>query len=105
EALRAGHIVRRLREFVSRGEVEKSVEDLPRLIDEASKLALIGAAEKGVKVSFTFDPRATPVLVDKVQTQQVMINLVRNAIEAMVASPVRELEIATALSANRMVQI
>lgn len=95
EALRAGQIVRRLREFVARGEVEKSVEDLPTLIEEASKLALIGARERGVTVAFDLDPAAGPVLVDKVQTQQVLINLMRNAIEAMADSPVRQLRVVT----------
>jgi two-component system sensor kinase FixL len=105
EALRAGHIVRRLREFVARGEVEKNVVDLPALIDEASKLALIGAREKGVKVSFDLDARATPVLVDKVQTQQVLINLMRNAIEAMANAPLRELTVSSRSAANAMVLI
>lgn len=105
EALRAGHIVRRLREFVARGEVEKSVEDLPALIEEASRLALIGAAEKGVNVRIALDPRATPVLVDKVQTQQVLINLMRNAIEAMETSTVRELAVTSALARHGMVQL
>lgn len=91
EALRAGDIVRRLREFVARGDVEKMVVDLPHLVEEASNLALIGAREKGVSVTFSLDPTATPVLVDKVQTQQVLINLMRNAIEAMSETPVREL--------------
>lgn len=105
EALRAGHIVRRLREFVARGEVEKSVEYLPALIEEASRLALIGAAEKGVNVRIALDPRATPVLVDKVQTQQVLINLMRNAIEAMETSTVRELAVTSALARHGMVQL
>lgn len=105
EALRAGHIVRRLRAFVARGEMEKSVVDLPLLIDEAAKLALIGAAEKGVAVTFAIDPGATPVLVDKVQTQQVLINLMRNAVEAMERSPTRELSVRTARVQQAMVQV
>lgn len=105
EALRAGHIVRRLREFVARGEVERSVEDLPALIDEASKLALIGAGEKGVAVSFDIDPHASPVLVDKVQCQQVLINLMRNAVEAMECSRTRELRVATRLAPKGMAQV
>ncbi len=83
EALRAGHIVRRLRDFVSRGEVEKSIEKLPELINEAAVLGLLGAREKGIEASFDLDPYASPVLVDKVQIQQVLINLIRNAVEAM----------------------
>ena len=104
-AIRAGDIVRRLREFVARGDSEKSVEDLPALIEEASKLALIGAREKGVAVRFDIDPAATPVLVDKVQIQQVLINLVRNAIEAMSDSPIRELTVSTTLVSPGQVQV
>jgi len=98
EAMRAGQIVRRLREFVAKGEVEKTVEDLPTLIDEAAKLALIGAREKGVHVEFDIDRQASPVLVDRVQIQQVLINLMRNAVEAMSTLPggmARELHLST----------
>lgn len=91
EALRAGHIVRRLRDFVARGEVEKTIEKLPLLINEAAVLGLMGAREKGVEPRFDLDPYASPVLVDKVQIQQVLINLIRNAVEAMADSPVRQL--------------
>lgn len=93
EALRAGHIVRRLRDFVARGEVEKTIEKLPLLINEAAVLGLMGAREKGVEPRFDLDPYASPVLVDKVQIQQVLINLIRNAVEAMADSPVRRLTV------------
>jgi len=91
QAIRAGQIVRRLREFVARGDVEKTVEDLPPLVEEAAELALLGARERGVTARFNLDPAASPVLVDRVQTQQVLINLMRNAVEAMSDMPVREL--------------
>ncbi|HEX7693736.1 MAG TPA: PAS domain S-box protein [Sphingomonas sp.] len=105
EALRAGGIVRRLREFVSRGEVEKSVEDLHELVEGASKLALIGAREKGVEAHFNLDPTAREVLVDKIQIQQVLINLMRNAIEAMGNSATRELTVSSAPHDGGMVRI
>ncbi|SNT27256.1 PAS domain-containing sensor histidine kinase [Sphingopyxis indica] len=95
EALRAGHIVRRLRDFVARGEVEKTIENLPVLINEAAVLGLIGAREKGVEPRFDLDPYASPVLVDKVQIQQVLINLIRNAVEAMSDCPVRRLTVSS----------
>lgn len=95
EALRAGRIVRRLREFVARGEVEKGVEDLHDLVDGASKLALIGAREKSVEAVFRLDGTAREVLVDKVQIQQVLINLMRNAIEAMSHGPTRRLTVSS----------
>ena len=93
EALRAGHIVRRHRDFVARGEVEKTIEKLPLLINEAAVLGLMGAREKSVEPRFDLDPYASPVLVDKVQIQQVLINLIRNAVEAMADSPVRQLTV------------
>lgn len=93
QSIRAGQIVRRLRDFISRGETERRVESLGRLINEASALALVGAGERGVDVEVKLDPRVDRVLVDRIQIQQVLLNLVRNAIEAMESSPVRRLRI------------
>ena len=105
EALRAGQIVRRLREFVSRGEVEKTIESLPELVQEASALGLAGAREMGIDVQFDIDPLASPVLVDRVQIQQVLINLVRNACEAMADSAVKQLTIATRAAKDDLVEV
>jgi two-component system sensor kinase FixL len=105
QSLRAGGIVRRLREFVSRGDVAKNIEDLPRLIDEASALALVGIKEKGVIAQFSYAPEASPVLVDRVQIQQVLINLMRNAIEAMAEGPARRLQVSTGVNADDMVEV
>lgn len=93
QALRAGVIIRRLREFVSRGETERRIEDLSKLIEEASALALVGVREHGVKVRFAVAPSVGRVLADKVQVQQVLLNLIRNAIDAMAEAPVRNLSI------------
>src|SRR3546814_4656821 len=70
EALRAGDIVHRLRDFVAHGEVGRNIEDLPALIGEAVALGAIGARDGGVEVRTDLDPAASLVLVDKVQTQQ-----------------------------------
>jgi two-component system, LuxR family, sensor kinase FixL len=83
EAFRAGHIVRRLRAFVARGEVEKRVEPLLPLIEEACALGLAGSAERGVSCTVTVADETGPVLVDRIQIQQVLVNLLRNAMEAM----------------------
>ncbi len=83
EALRAGEVIRQLREFVARGESEHRVEELQRLVEEASALGLVGAKEKGVQVDFDFPPESLQVIVNRVQIQQVLINLLRNAVEAM----------------------
>lgn len=84
QALRAGQIVRRLRSFVARGgEADTRLEDLATLTEEASALALVGARERGVHVELRFDPRLPRVVVDRIQIQQVLLNLIRNALEAM----------------------
>jgi two-component system sensor kinase FixL len=105
ETMRAGHIVRQLRDFVARGETDKTIEKLPALINEAAVLGLMGAQEKGVKPHFDLDPYASPVLVDRVQIQQVLINLIRNAIEAMANSDRKELTVRTRSDQQDLVRV
>jgi two-component system sensor kinase FixL len=95
QALRAGDIIRRLRDFVASGEVERHIESLPTLIEEASALALVGAREQGVQVVFRLSPEVDRVLADRVQIQQVVLNLIRNAMESMEESPSKILHIRT----------
>jgi len=95
EAVRAGQIVRRLRDFVARGDTEREIVSLTKLIEEASALALAGVSQRGITVRVDLDPVATRVLVDRIQIQQVLLNLIRNAIEAMEGCPRRELTIST----------
>jgi two-component system, LuxR family, sensor kinase FixL len=105
QALRAGQIIRRLRDFVARGESERRVESVKKLVEEASALALVGAKDQGVRVRFQFDPTIDLVLADKVQIQQVLLNLLRNAVEAMESSQRRELAISTAPDKDGMLAI
>jgi two-component system sensor kinase FixL len=95
QALRAGEIIRRLRDFVSRGETERRIESLSKLVEEAGALALVGVKDTGVRVRFDYDPAADRVLADRVQIQQVILNLMRNAIDAMGDAPRRELLVST----------
>lgn len=105
QAQRAGQIIRRLRDFVARGESERRIEDVRKLTEEASALALVGAKDRGVRVRFELAPQADFVLADKVQIQQVLLNLIRNAIEAMEDCERRDLTIATAALSGNMIEI
>lgn len=114
QALRAGAIVRRLRDFVSRdGEADKRLENLAKLAEDAGALALVGAREHGVKVHFRFGPRLPLVLVDRIQIQQVLFNLLRNAVEAMTQEETtgfgppkrREITVAAAVAGPETVEV
>jgi two-component system sensor kinase FixL len=94
QATRAGQIIRRLRDFVSRGESERRVESIKKLVEEASALALVGIKDRGIRVQFKFDPSVDRVLADRVQIQQVLLNLIRNAVDAMETSHGGDLTIA-----------
>ena len=97
QALRAGEIIKRLREFVAKGETQHTIENPAQLLEEASALALFGAREKGVRVALRCDRDVGAIVVDKVQIQQVALNLIRNAVEAMESSERKELTIAVRL--------
>ena len=105
QALRAGQIIRRLRDFVARGEIESRVEGIHRLVEEACALALVGAKDLGIRVRFQLDPNVDLALADRVQIQQVLLNLVRNAIEAMQDAKTRDLTVAAAPAPDNMIQV
>jgi two-component system sensor kinase FixL len=84
-AYRASEILRRLRAFVSNRQVQAEIHDLQDVITDACMLTLPHAGRHGVQIRFALDRHANWVRVDAVQIQQVLINLVNNAIEAMEA--------------------
>lgn len=103
---RAADIVRRLREFVRKDEGERRPENLRAVVGEAAALALIGARERGIQVRLgAAAPKLPTVRIDRVQIQQVIVNLMRNAIEAMSGSARRELSVAIAAEADGMVAV
>lgn len=105
EAIRAGQIVARLRQFISQGETERRPESLSRLIGEANALALVGSREHGIEVQIQLDQGADMIFVDRVQIQQVLINLIRNAIDAMLASVSKSLTIRSEAGPDDLVTI
>lgn len=105
QSLRAGQIVRRLRAFVSRGDVDRQVTSLRQVIEEAAALGLVGAAQKGIRATFALDPATDWVLVENVQIQQVLINLIHNAVHAVADGPRRELNISSAPEEANLVRV
>ena len=106
QAQRAGGVIRQLRGFASKGETERRIQNLNQLVEEALALALVGARQRGVRASLDLAHTLPRVLVDPVQIQQVVLSLVRNAIEAMDEVERRELTISTrAVSGQAMVEV
>jgi PAS domain S-box-containing protein len=105
QAMRASEIIRRLRQFVTRDETERRTEELPSMIEEAGALVLSGFAPFLASLNFRFDDRATHVWVNRVQIQQVLVNLIRNAFEAMADQDRREVTLATRLLDSDMIEI
>jgi two-component system sensor kinase FixL len=102
QAQRAGEVIRQLRQFVSKGETERHTQNLNQLVEEALALGLVGARQLGVRVLLELDHDLPRVLVDPVQIQQVILNLVRNAIEAMETVEHRELKVATRVTGDEI---
>ncbi|MDE0658703.1 MAG: PAS domain S-box protein [Gammaproteobacteria bacterium] len=96
QALRAGDVIRLLREFTARGDTERSVRDINAVVEETCRLATLGTAADGIDVELDLDADLPPVLVDHVQIQQVVLNLVRNSIDALSGTETPAITVATA---------
>lgn len=87
QALRAGQVVRRIRAFVTKRESNKELADFNEIVRSVLDLAAGDAREAGVRVELRLVTPCPTVLVDSVQLQQVCLNLIRNAIDAMRETP------------------
>jgi two-component system sensor kinase FixL len=105
QANRAGQIIRRLRQFIAKGETERTLEDLNTVVEEASALALIGAGGKGIAVRRHLEKGLPPLLLDKIQIHQVITNLIRNSIDALEGVKRREIIISTGRTGPHAVEI
>jgi two-component system sensor kinase FixL len=105
QALRAGQIVRRLREFVAHGVVERHAELLAPLIHDAVSFGTIGARELGIEIAIALGDGEDRVFVDRVQIQQVLVNLLRNAIQATTGATRRAISITTAHRTDDMIEV
>lgn len=105
QALRAGQILRRLRDFVTRGESEKKIEDIETLIREANSFARTGFESLEVSVSLLFDPRAPHIYANRIQIQQVLVNLIRNSLEEVASIPQAKIDVVTRQIENEKIEI
>lgn len=105
QTLRAGAIIRNLRDFVEKRESRREPHDINQVVSEAVALGMAGAAHTDVRVKFDLDSTLPPVLIDKIQIQQAVLNLIRNSIEAMAAVKERELVLSTALDGSGFVSV
>jgi len=94
-----------LRDFVSKGEADRRIEPLPALLEEAGALAMIGVRDRDVRLTFRWSPEIDLVLADKVQIQQVALNLIRNAVDAMEATPQKVIVVGARPAAGDMVEV
>ncbi len=103
QTARAGQIIRQLRDFVEKRETARAAANVNLVIEEAVSLASVNSADPNVRLHMALEPNLPPVLMDKVQIQQVIVNLVRNSVEAMQAVARRELKIATGLASEGII--
>jgi two-component system sensor kinase FixL len=103
-ALRGGQILRRLRELVARGNVAVRPERLAALVEEACELGFVDQRVLGVTHQVRLDRACPWVVADRIQVQQVLINLIRNAVQAMQESQRKEVAIRS-LAKGNMVEI
>jgi two-component system sensor kinase FixL len=103
QAQRAVEIVRRLRSFVAMSDIEQERCDLHVLIEEAIALAVLGPAARSVRIDLRLMSGSLQVTVDRVQIQQVLVNLLRNGIDAMLGAPRQEIAISTTLDEHGFV--
>ena len=102
QSLRAGDVVRLLREFTARGETERSVNDINVVVEETFRLATLGTAADGIDVKLDLAADLPPALIDQVQIQQVVLNLVRNSIDALSDSEVPAITLETVAGRERV---
>ena len=105
QATRAGEIIRHLRAFIGKRETGRSQENINAVVEEAVAFGSVGTADANLLVKLNLDRALEPILIDRVQIQQVLINLIRNASEAMQSVSRRELTVTTARAEKDVVEI
>jgi len=107
QAERAGKIIRRTREFVKKSEPVRAPAALAEIVEEAIGFAEIEARKAAVAIQVSIPPDLPPVFADRIMIEQVVLNLVKNGIEAMQQTPpeARALNLAARLDGEGMVEV
>lgn len=105
QANRAGEIIRRLRTFVARGETQKSMDELSDVVNEACALALIGTRSEGVETTLSLTHDLPPTMMDRIQIQQIVVNLIRNSLDAMDNQEQRAIVIKTEIGEDNTLEV
>jgi len=80
---RSGDIIRRLRDFLAKRDIEMRAESLDDVIKDAVALVFFGSGREEIELSYDLDPTRDTIFADRVQIQQVLVNLLRNAVEVL----------------------
>ena len=105
QAERAAEIIKRLRRFIRKDEIERRLEPINTAVEEAAALALIGASDRNIELIFSLDDALPPVLMDRIEVQQVVLNILRNAIEAFEGTGERKIRISTRAIGPHQVEV
>ena len=107
QAQRSGEIIRGLRNFVKKGELKESTTDINSLIHAVLKMTMSDIKNNKVAIKFSLDDELPLVVTERILIEQVVLNLVRNAIDAMTEnkSEERELHIQTAMNNEEMIEV
>ena len=105
QAERAAEIIKRLRRFIKKDESEHRLEPVNAVVEEAAAMALIGASDRDIELIFSLDETLPPVLMDRIEVQQVVLNILRNAIEAFEGPGEGKIHVSTQAADARLVQV
>ncbi|HEY4078941.1 MAG TPA: ATP-binding protein [Rhizomicrobium sp.] len=105
QTARAGTIIRCLREFIDQRNITKRPEDINEVIQETVAQNFAESNSNGVAVTLNLDRNLPLIPINRVQMRQVLTNLIRNSLEAMSATRVRELTISSERSGPGFVRL
>ena len=108
QALRAGRIIHRMREFVRSHAKHRSTADLNTLIHYAADLCIAELKQNNIKLTFELENNLPPIYADHVQIEQVILNLIRNSVDALQNLPVkqqRQLTVQSRLTSDNGIEV